>query len=72
MAYVSSEEIFDYFKGRAKAYGVYDYLRTNHRVVRAEWQEEHGYWNLEIEDLENDRLFESQAEVVINSTGFLK
>jgi cation diffusion facilitator CzcD-associated flavoprotein CzcO len=72
MAYVTSEEIFDYYKGRAKAYGMYDYLHTKHRVVRADWQEEDGFWKLEVEDLVNSLTFTDQAEVVINSTGFLK
>ncbi|OAL40668.1 hypothetical protein AYO20_00404 [Fonsecaea nubica] len=71
MAYVTSEEIFEYYKGRAKAYGVYDHLHTRHRVVRAQWHEDQGVWHVEVEDLETSRTFTDQAEVVISATGFL-
>ncbi|KIX98610.1 uncharacterized protein Z520_05911 [Fonsecaea multimorphosa CBS 102226] len=70
-AYVTAPEICEYYQGRAKAYGVYDFLRVNHRVVGAVWDRKQGVWQLEVEDLAQSRTFTDQAEVVINATGFL-
>ncbi|KAL7906991.1 hypothetical protein GGI35DRAFT_482357 [Trichoderma velutinum] len=47
--YVGAEEIFEYFKGRAQAYGVYKYVNFNHRVIEAKWDGIVGRWKLKIE-----------------------
>ncbi|CAK7217886.1 hypothetical protein SCUCBS95973_003299 [Sporothrix curviconia] len=31
-AYVGSDELYEYFEGRAKAYGVYDYVKLQHKA----------------------------------------
>lgn len=71
-AYVGAPEIWEYFQGRAKAYGVYDHLKLNHRVVGAKWHAKEGVWKLQVEDLEQSRTFADESEIVINATGFLK
>ncbi|KAH7389237.1 hypothetical protein BKA64DRAFT_696700 [Cadophora sp. MPI-SDFR-AT-0126] len=70
--YIGAEEIFDFYKGRAEAYGVFKRLKLLHRVVQAIWSEERGKWELEIEDLANDRTFTNKAKVLINAGGYLK
>jgi cation diffusion facilitator CzcD-associated flavoprotein CzcO len=71
-AYVTALELFDYFKGRAKEYGVFDYVHLSHRVTKCEWNEKQGKWEVEVEDLEAGRMLTDEAEVVVNATGFLK
>jgi cation diffusion facilitator CzcD-associated flavoprotein CzcO len=71
-AYVGSVELFEYFKGRATAYGIHEHLRLQHRVVRARWDGGSGTWKLEIEDIVAKKTFLDEAEVVINACGFLK
>lgn len=71
-AYVEAEEIFDYYKSRAKSYGVFDYVKLRHKVLGATWNEEGGKWLLEIEKLEDGTVFVDEAEVLINAGGFLK
>lgn len=69
---MTAPEICAYYQGRAKAYGVYDYLHVNHRVVGAVWDVKAGVWQVRVEDVAQSRTFTDQAEFVINATGFLK
>lgn len=71
-AYVGSLELFEYFKGRAKAYGVDDFLKLQHRVDKAVWNPEEGKWEVSVYDLEHGQVFIDKAEVLINAAGFLK
>ncbi|KAK1761804.1 hypothetical protein QBC33DRAFT_582134 [Phialemonium atrogriseum] len=70
-AYVGAEELFDYFKGRAKAYGVFDFVQLEHRVIGATWNGKAGQWEIEVEDLKTGKTFVDKAEVFINACGFL-
>ncbi|KAJ9646718.1 hypothetical protein H2204_000410 [Knufia peltigerae] len=69
--YVGSEEIFDYFKGRAETYGVFDYVKLSHKVIGAVWNQQMGKWKVEIEDLQTRQTFFDEAEFFINAGGFL-
>lgn len=69
---MTAPEIWAYYQGRAKAYGVYEYLHVNHRVVGATWDEKVGVWQIEVQDVAQSRTFTDRAEFVINATGFLK
>ncbi|KAK5203760.1 hypothetical protein LTR99_009861 [Exophiala xenobiotica] len=71
-AYVGAEELFDYFKGRAKAYGVDEFVQLRHKVLGCQWQEDQGLWQLNIRDSANNRDFVDTADIVINACGFLK
>jgi cation diffusion facilitator CzcD-associated flavoprotein CzcO len=71
-AYVGALELHNYFKGRADAYGMRQFVRLNHQVTRAEWDEDCGRWKLNIKDLEKNDIITDEAEVLINATGFLK
>ncbi|KAH0523187.1 hypothetical protein TsFJ059_008230 [Trichoderma semiorbis] len=69
-AYVGAEEVFEYYKGRAKAYGVYEYVNFNHRVIEARWDDYVGQWKLKIEK-EGSGIIEDECEVLINVCGML-
>lgn len=71
-AYVGSIELFDYFKGRALAYGVHDHLHLEHEVEHAEWNPARGQWDIRVRNLKDGKSFVDQAEVLINAAGFLK
>ncbi|OAL18641.1 hypothetical protein AYO22_10460 [Fonsecaea multimorphosa] len=70
-AYVGSLELYEYFKGRAVAYGVDKFVRLNSLVKEAVWNEISGKWELKIEDLVLGTTFSDEAEVLINAAGFL-
>ena len=64
--------MFDYSKGRSKAYGVFDYTYLNHRIEEAVWNVDKGRWEVGVMDLESGRTSVDEAEVILNGTGFLK
>ncbi|KAJ9630333.1 hypothetical protein H2204_008551, partial [Knufia peltigerae] len=70
-AYVGSVELFDYFKGRAVAYGVSEFVKLNHKVTSATWDEQKGKWVVEITNLENNTSTQDEGEIFINGAGFL-
>lgn len=71
-AYVGSEEIFDYFKGLAVSYGVFDHTFLNHEVVGATWDTEAGKWIVQIHNKDTGGTISDEAEILINAGGFLK
>lgn len=68
---MNSTEIYKYFSGRAKAYGVHGYVRLQHRVTTAQWDEHAGQYTLTVEDLTSGTVFTDAAQLVINATGIL-
>lgn len=71
-AYVGAEELYDYFKSRAEAYGVAEFVRLNSHVREAVWNEAGGVWKLQVENLIDGTRLSDEAEVLINAAGFLK
>ncbi|KAF2659042.1 FAD/NAD(P)-binding domain-containing protein [Lophiostoma macrostomum CBS 122681] len=69
--YVGAEEIYEYYKGRALAYGVFDHLRLQHRVTSATWEKTRGLWTLTIENLVDGTQILDECDVLINAGGFL-
>ncbi|KAI8935358.1 hypothetical protein NX059_007942 [Plenodomus lindquistii] len=70
-AYAGSLELYEYFKGRAEAYGVDEFLHLQHQVSHAAWDDKVGKWVVQIKDLRNGSVIEDSAEILINAGGFL-
>ncbi|KIW84799.1 hypothetical protein Z517_00187 [Fonsecaea pedrosoi CBS 271.37] len=70
-AYVDWKELLEYFTGRAKAYGVYDFVHLEHRVSKAVWNDFTGQWEVEIDNLKTGEKIVDKGEVLVNATGFL-
>ncbi|CAK7207280.1 hypothetical protein SEUCBS139899_010090 [Sporothrix eucalyptigena] len=70
-AYVGSEELLGYFTGRAKAYGVYDFVKLQHRVRSVVWNDTTAQYDVTVDDMAKRVTLTDKAEVVINATGFL-
>lgn len=71
-AYVGSPELLEYFTGRAKAYGVNEFVKLQHKVRSVVWNDETAQYDVAVDDLEKGVTLTDKAEVVINATGFLK
>ncbi|GAD92007.1 flavin-binding monooxygenase-like family protein [Paecilomyces variotii No. 5] len=69
--YAGSEEIWEFYRARAKEYGVYEHAKFEHQVVGAKWDEEQGRWTVNIKNLQTGEVIEDTAEVVINCSGAL-
>ena len=53
-------------------FGLDKYMKLNHEVLSAQWDEEDGVWNVTIKDLTTGKTFVDTAEVLINNSGPLK
>ncbi|KAH0841216.1 putative sterigmatocystin biosynthesis monooxygenase stcW [Fonsecaea pedrosoi] len=69
--YASGQEICSYVQGVAQKFGVRKYMKFNHRVTNAEWNEEQGKWHLMIKDLTTDKEFPDVADVLVLGWGML-
>ncbi|KAI0343446.1 FAD/NAD-binding domain-containing protein [Trametopsis cervina] len=69
--YASGHEIGEYVKGVAEKFELRAITKFNHRLTRAEWNEQDGKWHLNVQDANNDAEFTDNADVVISCTGVL-
>lgn len=65
-------ELFDYFKSRAEAYGVSEFVKLNHKVTGATWDDRKGKWVVEVDNLAGNKSLQDEGEIFINGAGFLK
>ncbi|KAI9818370.1 MAG: hypothetical protein M1827_000428 [Pycnora praestabilis] len=69
--YSSAPEILQYFKDVAQKYELYKYIKLSHIVVGAQWDEDHGIWNLQVKSLETGETFDDWCHMLINGSGIL-
>ncbi|KAH7084374.1 hypothetical protein FB567DRAFT_498334 [Paraphoma chrysanthemicola] len=67
--YAAGEEIRQWYKSEAEAYGVYDVAKFRHEVVGLEWDEERQIWKVDVLNLETGEKSVDEANVVINGGG---
>ena len=48
------------------------YIKFNHKVVEARWNEEDSRWHLKIEDMDRGSVIEDEGDVLLSATGILK
>ena len=75
-SYVGSVEIFGYLKAVAKKHDLEKYIRYNHKLISAIWNEEGGVWKLEFEvsvpgHPEQTHTIEPECNVLLNACGLL-
>jgi cation diffusion facilitator CzcD-associated flavoprotein CzcO len=70
--YSYSQEIWQYFNEVTEKFELRRFMKLNHQVVGAEWDEGAGAWNVKITNLLTNETFIDQAEVLINGGGVLK
>ncbi|KAE8158896.1 hypothetical protein BDV40DRAFT_291389 [Aspergillus tamarii] len=70
--YSAAPEILQYFKGIADQYGLRKYIRLNHRIVGAWWDEHDEQWRVKVQRGDNPiDTFEDHGHVLINASGVL-
>ncbi|GLA44014.1 hypothetical protein AnigIFM63309_002275 [Aspergillus niger] len=70
--YSSAPEILKYFKGIADDYGLRKYIRLDHRVVGASWDEDSEQWHVKIQRGDNPaNVFEDRCHILVNASGVL-
>ncbi len=69
--YSTAPEIFKYFNDFAKKYGLEKYIKTEHAVSHAEWDERAAKWNVKVKDARTGSIIDDQCDILINATGTL-
>ena len=71
--YATSQEILGYFKEIVAEHNLKGFVKMQHRVVGAWWDEEKGEWRVKIQPGENpEEAFYDTGNILINATGVLK
>lgn len=71
-SYSQAPEILEYFRGLARKYDLYKYVKLSHRVVGAQWVEEEGIWRIQVENLATKQVFDDYGHFMITASGVLK
>ncbi|KAK3301009.1 uncharacterized protein B0H64DRAFT_414697 [Chaetomium fimeti] len=66
-----AEEIGEYLCRVCDEEGMRDSIKTSHQVVRAEWDEKDGQWELTVRNLETGEEFGDHATFLVDGTGIL-
>ena len=68
--YAPSWEIRDYLQGAAKKYGADRFIKLQHKVIEATWNQQDGKWHVKIEKPDGE-IFEDTSDVVVSARGNL-
>ena len=70
--YSYSEEIWQYFRDVVKKFDLRKFMKLNHEIVGAYWDNDRGLWDVHVKNLLTGDVFIDSAEVFINGGGILK
>lgn len=70
--YSGAAEILGYFKHVADKYKLRKYIKLQHEVTHAQWNEETGKWTVKIKNLVDGNEFEDTSDILINASGIFK
>lgn len=68
--YATAEQIYAYIKRTANKYDVDKYIKYNHSISRASWDDARGKWKIKVQS--QGSVFEDECDVFINAGGILK
>lgn len=69
--FAPSAEIQAYFHNSAQKYDALKYIKLNHKVVSALWNESSAKWDLLVAN-EAGQIFSDSCDVLVNAMGVLK
>ena len=70
-SYAESDEIQEYFKGVATKYRLSRFIKFEHKVVAARWDEQKSLYVLEVETPDGSIIYDT-CHVLVNACGLLK
>ena len=68
--YAKAPEIWQYFKDTAQKHNLEQYVKFEHKVECATWNEEKGLWELDIRAADGS-LVQDSCEILVNGSGIL-
>ncbi|KAF2801808.1 FAD/NAD(P)-binding domain-containing protein [Mytilinidion resinicola] len=69
--YAGGKEINAYVQRVATKYSVRKLMKFQHPVQEAIWHEDEGKWRLKIHDVQNDKMIDDEADIVVMAWGML-
>ncbi|KAK7544599.1 uncharacterized protein J3D65DRAFT_27201 [Phyllosticta citribraziliensis] len=69
--YAPAREIQAYIERTSHKYGADRFVKLSHKIKECRWDDHDGKWHVKVEDLENSRVFDDEAEVLISARGNL-
>jgi cation diffusion facilitator CzcD-associated flavoprotein CzcO len=69
--YSGSKEIWEYFKDVATKYDLEKYIKFEHKIKLAKWNEKKGVWELTVQAPDGSE-FMDHCEILVNGSGVLK
>ncbi|KAI1630493.1 flavin-binding monooxygenase-like protein [Exophiala viscosa] len=66
-----SDDIFRYLTRVVECFGLRRYMKFNHAIQAAKWNEEEGKWHVTIHNWEKDEVIEETCDVLISANGLL-
>ncbi|KAK7553501.1 hypothetical protein IWX46DRAFT_519422 [Phyllosticta citricarpa] len=69
--YAPAHEIQAYIERTAHKFGADRFVKLSHKIKECRWNDDQGKWHVKVEDLENSREFDDEAEVLISARGNL-
>ena len=69
--YATQSEILKYWQGVTDKYGCRKYMKFQHEVVEARWNEETSKWHVKVHNMETKEIFEDIGDVFMTGSGVL-
>ncbi|KAK9450521.1 uncharacterized protein V1518DRAFT_414073 [Limtongia smithiae] len=69
--YASGHEIFEYWKGVCHKYGVDKYIKLNHKILSARYDEPSAKWHVLVQNLISGETFEDVGDILYMCVGAL-
>jgi cation diffusion facilitator CzcD-associated flavoprotein CzcO len=69
--YASSREIFAYFNAFTEKYGLRQYIKTDHQVTGAYWNNATSGYDVKVQDIKAGREISTHCDILINASGIL-
>ncbi|GAB7353351.1 hypothetical protein MBLNU459_g3836t1 [Dothideomycetes sp. NU459] len=69
--YSGSKDIYKYFDGFSRKYGLHNYCHLEHEVVGASWNHQRNEYDVKIKDVPSGAVFDDYCDILINAGGIL-
>lgn len=70
--YAEAAEIQGYMKHVADKYGLRKFIKLQHEVIHAEWDDGSAKWHVKVRNLTDGTKFVDTSDVLINASGTFK
>ncbi|KAH8701505.1 steroid monooxygenase [Talaromyces proteolyticus] len=67
--YAYAPEILEYFKHVADKHGLRKFIKLQHEVIHAQWDNQSGKWCVKVRNLTDGTEFDDTADVLVNASG---